>query len=95
LTPKTICEGLCGPVHVNALFGHANALFGGCRVPVEFPLSCRVVEARAQCMVSPDLSSRPTRESGTSGAPRSNELATRPRPSRTLYSPRVTLRLDP
>ena len=51
LTPKTICEGLCGPVHVNALFGHANALFGGCRVPVEFPLSCRVVEARAQCMV--------------------------------------------
>jgi hypothetical protein len=51
LTPKTICEGLCGPVHVNALFGHVNALFGGCRVPVEFPLSCRVVEARAQCMV--------------------------------------------
>ena len=51
LTPKTICEGLCGPVHVNALFGHVNALFGGCRVPVEVPLSCRVVEARAQCMV--------------------------------------------
>jgi len=63
LTPKTICEGLCGPVHVNALFGHVNALFGGCRVPVEFPLSCRVVVCRGQGSMyglssAPDLSSR-------------------------------------
>ena len=93
LTPKTICEGLCGPVHVNALFGHVNALFGGCRVPVEFPLSCQVVEASwpglnvwfifcSRLVFSPDAGERDLRRSAVE---RASDV--RPRP-REPYSPR-------